>query len=339
MESNAISQLNALERLDDVMRVVGLPDLHAGRSPVGFALVTENKVYPHLISNDIGCGMSLYTTDIERRKVKLDKWVKRLSRVERFADIEAASSYSESSPITNLGTIGGGNHFAELHFVHEVIDEDEFELLGLDKKKVQVLIHSGSRGYGQQTLEEFSDIGYEGEKAQAYIEKHDDALLWAKRNRDVVARKLLGGLGYTQEPQKIIDCTHNFLEKREGQYIHRKGAVSTEIGAVVVPGSRGSLTYILKPTADTAKSAFSLSHGAGRKWARGEVKGRIWGKYDIDTIRQNKYKGVVVCHDKELLFDEAAEAYKNIDTVVQCLVEHGLIKVVATLKPMLTYKG
>lgn len=338
MESNAVAQLNALERLDDVVRVVGLPDLHAGRSPVGFALTTRDKVYPHLISNDIGCGMSLYATGIERRKAKLDKWVKRLSKV-RLADIEATSTYDEPSPISNLGTLGGGNHFAELHFVHEVFNVCEFERLGLEKKAVHMLIHSGSRGYGQQILEEFSGIGYTGAEAQAYIKKHNDTLLWASRNRDVVASKLLRYLGYTQEPQKVIGCTHNFLEQREGLYIHRKGAVSTEVGAVVIPGSRGSLTYIVKPTDDTAKSVYSLSHGAGRKWARGFVKSRIWGKYDMITIRQNKYKGVVVCHDKDLLFDEAAEAYKNIDTVVQCLVDHGLAEVIATLKPMLTYKG
>ena len=60
LEHTAITQLDALANLDGAIQVVGLPDLHAGKTPVGLALVTENKIYPHIIGNDIGCGMSLY---------------------------------------------------------------------------------------------------------------------------------------------------------------------------------------------------------------------------------------------------------------------------------------
>ena len=46
----------------------------------------------------------------------------------------------------------------------------------------------------------------------------------------------------------------------------------------------------------------------------------------------------VICEDKELLYDEAPEAYKGIDRVVADLVDAGLCRVVATLRPVLTYK-
>ena len=70
LEHTAITQLDALANLEGAVKVVGLPDLHAGKSPVGLALVTESKIYPHIIGNDIGCGMSLYNTGIEKKKMK-----------------------------------------------------------------------------------------------------------------------------------------------------------------------------------------------------------------------------------------------------------------------------
>jgi len=339
LEYTAIRQLEALAHLDNVVKVVGLPDLHAGKTPVGLVMVTENKIYPHIIGNDIGCGMGFYSTGIEKRKMKLDKWVMRLNHIRELADIETSNPYNEPSPIYDLGTIGSGNHFAEFQLISEIIDAQEFESLKLDENMVYLLIHSGSRGYGHSIISQFREIGYEGASAKAYIEKHNDALKWAKRNRDIVADKLLDYLGYTPALCKIIDCSHNFLEEWEGLFIHRKGAVSSERGPVVIPGSRGSLTYIVRPAENLEHTAFSISHGAGRKWARSLCKSRIRDKYDKDTIRQNKYKGRVVCHDTDLLFEEAPEAYKNIDTVIQSLLEYKLIKVIATLKPVLTYKG
>ena len=46
----------------------------------------------------------------------------------------------------------------------------------------------------------------------------------------------------------------------------------------------------------------------------------------------------VICEDKELLYEEAPEAYKRIDDVVSDLVELGLVRVAAILRPLITYK-
>jgi release factor H-coupled RctB family protein len=46
----------------------------------------------------------------------------------------------------------------------------------------------------------------------------------------------------------------------------------------------------------------------------------------------------VVCENKTLIYEEAPIAYKNIDIVVADLVELGLVSIVASLKPLLTYK-
>jgi release factor H-coupled RctB family protein len=46
----------------------------------------------------------------------------------------------------------------------------------------------------------------------------------------------------------------------------------------------------------------------------------------------------VICEDKDLLYEEAPQAYKNIDDVVADLIKADLIVVVASFKPLITYK-
>jgi release factor H-coupled RctB family protein len=175
------------------------------------------------------------------------------------------------------------------------------------------------------------------------MEQHNEALKWAARNREIIALRLLKATGISIEAAKMLDNVHNCVSSKlignKVQFIHRKGAVVADHGAVVIPGSRGSLTYLVKPAEDTELSGYSLAHGAGRKWERGKCKGRLEGIYTKETIKQTKFRGKVICKDTNLLFEEASEAYKNIDIVIQSLVDFGLIKVIATLKPVITLKA
>jgi release factor H-coupled RctB family protein len=171
---------------------------------------------------------------------------------------------------------------------------------------------------------------------------HDDALLWASRNRFMVAQKLTDYLGYASGLKKLIDCPHNFVERageRGEKFLHRKGAVSTLSGPVVIPGSRGSFTYIAAPSNTTGVSLDSLSHGAGRKWLRSLCKGRLKDKYDRYEIHETRMGSKTVCHDVNILYEEAPEAYKGIEHVMDALVENGLCTVIAKLKPLVTFKG
>jgi release factor H-coupled RctB family protein len=71
IEQPAVEQLHLVASLHGVTRAVGLPDLHVGRTPVGVALETEGIVYPHLVGNDIGCGMGLFETSCPVKKFDL----------------------------------------------------------------------------------------------------------------------------------------------------------------------------------------------------------------------------------------------------------------------------
>ena len=46
----------------------------------------------------------------------------------------------------------------------------------------------------------------------------------------------------------------------------------------------------------------------------------------------------VICEDRDLLYGEAPMAYKPVESVIEALVNAGLIQVIATLRPLLTYK-
>lgn len=342
IEQPAVEQLKAVLSLPGVVRAVGLPDLHAGKTPVGVALETEGVVYPHLVGNDIGCGMGLFETGCRVKKYRQDRFFSRLNEIETLRNIEADNPFQEESPIADLGTIGGGNHFAEFQAVKSVCDKAAFKSLGIVRDNVMLLVHSGSRRYGEQIFSEFSDFGglpAGEERARLYMEAHDDAILWARRNRLMVAMKLMGFLGYSSGLRLITDCGHNYVQKLGGRFLHRKGAVNAKAGPVVIPGSRGALTYIVAPSCDTALSMDSLSHGAGRKWIRSLCKGRLRDKYDRRAIRETKLKSITVCHDTNLLYEEAPEAYKNIEHIIEALVTNGLCCVIATLQPLLTFKA
>jgi release factor H-coupled RctB family protein len=85
-------------------------------------------------------------------------------------------------------------------------------------------------------------------------------------------------------------------------------------------------------------SSASLVHSAGRKWARSEARLRIRERFRKEQLVQTSLGGSVICGERELLYEEAPGAYKNTETVIQDLVDAGLVSVVATFRPLLTYK-
>jgi hypothetical protein len=53
--------------------------------------------------------------------------------------------------VGQLGTLGAGNHYAEIQVVEEIFDEQTAKRMGIDRvNQVVIMIHSGSRGLGHQ---------------------------------------------------------------------------------------------------------------------------------------------------------------------------------------------
>jgi release factor H-coupled RctB family protein len=319
-------------------------------------------IYPHLIGGDIGCGMALFQTDLLRRDVKLDRWARipfdlEHAWTDEIAEVLAKEELESTEFDEALGTLGGGNHFTELQAVEEVLDAHELKKLGLGKQQLVVLVHSGSRGLGESVLRECvtehqinaSDAG--SFAAAVYLQGHDLAVRWATVNRKLLAERFAQALG--AEASLLWDGCHNSIAPSPGltatlshrigeglgvTWVHRKGAVVDYEEPVVIPGSRGSLTYLVKPLGDGESRAWSLAHGAGRKWARSEARLRVRERFGKQLLEQTALGSRVICGERDLLYEEAPAAYKNIEAVIEDLVEAGLVSVIATFRPLLTYK-
>lgn len=349
IEQEAIDQLHQTAKLSGIERAVGLPDLHAGRGiPIGAAFWSKDIIYPHLVGNDIGCGMALWQTDMPLSKFKIDRAVKKLQGLEEPWDGDQCARLNKCGlPLSlegeALGTIGGGNHFAEFQKTEEVIDQRFFDQMGLDTKQLLLLVHSGSRGLGHAILENhIRKYGAEGLRSNSgefndYINKHDEAMVWAKLNRDIIAERFLQRLGANADCK--LDIFHNSVTPHEGGWLHRKGAAPADKSAVVIPGSRGSMTYLVRPKLEQADGAlYSLAHGAGRKWPRSNAKAKLGKRIKVSELERTDLGGRVICEDKDLIFEEAPQAYKNIESVINDLTYAGLIDVIAILRPIITYK-
>nr|DAG97886.1 MAG TPA: tRNA-splicing ligase RtcB [Ackermannviridae sp.] len=168
-----------------------MPDVHAGKGCViGFTSTTsQGKVNPHLVGNDIGCGMTL---------VKLGKIDINYKDLNDFVDLVAKKGTQSNTPfggflydfmkmsnmtisslrcgvdqdefqkITNtLGTLGGGNHFIEIG-KSEVGD-------------LYLVIHSGSRRLGNHVYKYYVSKNVEMIK-KAKSEKIKEMIVEMKKN-------------------------------------------------------------------------------------------------------------------------------------------------------------
>ena len=357
IESAAIEQLKKTAKLEGMVKAVGMPDLHPGKgSPIGASFLSQNIVYPFLIGGDIGCGMQLTILSRDVSKLHLERMVKKMKNINLKDEIvdSTKSEILKKYGVTNrefnssLGTIGQGNHFAEVQAIDEVIDVEKFSNYGLDAKKIFLLVHSGSRGYGTQTLREHTDQFRDGGLStnevefEEYFQKHNDALNWAKANRELISLKMCSVLN--SKGSFVLDIFHNFVEnyfdkKTQSKYwVHRKGAAPANKGLVVIPGSRGDYTYLVEPKDSSFESGYSLAHGAGLKWDRSSTLKKLKNFYTREQLKRTKLGSHVICNQSELLYEEAPDAYKKITSIIKDLEEANLITVIAILKPLITYK-
>ena len=350
LEGNALEQFRRISAFPGFVRGAAYPDLHPGHGiPVGAAYLFREMIYPVLIGGDVGCGMNLTATDLPLRKWKPDRALRRLTGdpetvIRRRARELCAGEEHPEDPAHQLGTLGRGNHFAELLAVDSITDQARFSAWNLNSKTLFLLIHSGSRSYGERLAFRFAaahgadGLAPESEPGRAYLAEHERLVFWAKFNRRLAARAILSLLGC--EGTEVLDSVHNRMEQTgSGLWLHRKGAAEVRSGeAVLIAGTRGSLSYLVAPKWVSKETLFSLAHGAGRKWTRLSTRARIRAKYREEELLRTAIGSRVLCPDKDLLCEEAPDAYKNIDRVIQDLREFQLIDVVAAFRPLFNCK-
>jgi release factor H-coupled RctB family protein len=306
-----------------------------------------DRLYPQLVGNDIGCGMSLFELDLPLRKFKLEKAADQLRRLEevdmddpaeRLEALGMADDYFASA----LGTVGGGNHFCEVQAVDGAGDA-----CPLDRQRIHLLVHSGSRSLGAAifadviaangAMHEGLEIGTEA--AVDYLLDHNSAVAWASLNRQMIAERAAWVL--RSEVRLVADVPHNLMRLTARGVAHHKGAAHVEPGMLApVAGSRATLSHVVRALDAVERSFGGISHGAGRKYDRRAMHGRAGGtKSEREALAVNPWGGLAICDDRNLLVEEAASAYKDAGKVVGDLEDFGLIEPVATMRPLVTYKS
>ena len=201
-------------------------------------------------------------------------------------------------------------------------------------------------------------------EGQAYLNDMRTAANYAFANRAVLTDRLFNGLkaelGEEIELSTLYDVSHN-IAKIEDHVIHgknctcavhRKGATRAFSGdqgelhdtfsqtgqPVVVPGDMGRGSWIMAGPRSQQNQAFgSACHGAGRALSRTAARRQI----NAEAKRlELKEKGVIVqAASKNILSEEAPEAYKNVDTVIENTMRAELARPVVRLEPMAVIKG
>lgn len=229
-----------------------------------------------------------------------------------------------------------------------------------ERDRVWVVLHSGSRGIGNQLAQahiatarrlakdlqlrlEDPDLAYfvEGTpEFEAYIADMLWAQDYARANRDQMMdralREVTAFIGTGRQTQRI-NCHHNFTRQEvhggERLWITRKGAIragADDLG--VIPGSMGTGTFVVRGRGSAA-SWESCSHGAGRRHSRTQAKKLFTG----DDLAAQMAGKVWLADRAASLVDEIPSAYKDIDQVMADQAD--LVEVLHTLHQVLNYKG
>ncbi len=146
--------------------------------------------------------------------------------------------------------------------------------------------------------------------------------------------------------------THTVNSQSKQLYVHRKGATRAfgpghpslpsefkSVGQpVLIGGTMGTASYILAGTEQAMQLSFgSCCHGAGRAMSRTAAKKRWHGK---DIVRHLAEKKIIIKGASTRgIAEEAPNAYKDIDTVVNSTEKAGLAKKVVRLEPMMCITG
>ena len=293
------------------------------------------------------------------------------------ADLKNLSPTAIHRAERELGTLGSGNHFIEIQVLQQIFDEDLAKKWGLFANQICIMIHTGSRALGHQTCIDytkrfFNEQSKYGIKAPifnlaslptdsptgaAYLSAMAGCVNFAFANRQLIThlvREVFSELLASRNPTLTLlyDVAHNIAkwELHQGKkvLVHRKGATRAlpaghpqnpqhymDTGhPAIVPGSMGTSSYLMVGLPQAEQTFYSINHGAGRAMSRTKAKKSI-------KIQDFEEKMGTIIYNKPfyVIADEAPQAYKDIDLVIETLVEAGITKKVAKLRPLAVIKG
>ncbi len=244
-----------------------------------------------------------------------DEFGSDLARIEENgcmpADRAAVPKAAAQKGSAQIGTLGGGNHFIEIQYVREVLDEEMARTLGVSNGQIVVMIHSGSRRFGYEVADHYMNVAAhrpvnsgrpkmlsylptDTAAGRDYIAAMGAAANFAFVNRHVMAllvRRCFNRMFGPTPLRLVYDVTHNMAKLESHQdgmlWVHRKGATrafgpdrmtATEFARIgqpiITPGSMGTASFLMVGTGRSEESLSSVNHGAGRVMSRTAALGR-----------------------------------------------------------------
>lgn len=306
----------------------------------------------------------------------------------RTADAKAVSKRAKARGEAQIGTLGAGNHYAEVQVVDEIYDSAAAKQMGIEQMgQVCVMIHSGSRGFGHQVAtdalaempaamkrdqikvndRQLACARINSPEGQQYIKAMSAAANFAWLNRASMTRQARDAFAQVfsttaddLDMNVVYDVSHNIAKfeehvvdgKRLNVLVHRKGAtrafapghalvpsVYRDIGQpVLIGGTMGTCSYVLLGTDGGMRDTFgSTCHGAGRAQSRSQAKRELSSEQVLDRLRE---QGIAIrVASKNLVQEEAPEAYKDVNDVVDTCHRAGISKKAIRLRPIAVIKG
>jgi tRNA-splicing ligase RtcB (3'-phosphate/5'-hydroxy nucleic acid ligase) len=176
------------------------------------------------------------------------------------ADPDKVSSTAKNRGLTQLGTLGSGNHFLEIQKVDKILNPETAKVFGIKEEgQVMVMIHCGSRGYGHQVCSDYLRVMEHAVQkykitlpdrelacapgnsveAKDYFQAMACAVNYAFANRQAIMHWVRQSFQqvYHEDPEKfglklVYDVAHNIAKVETHQidggkkkvWVHRKGA-------------------------------------------------------------------------------------------------------------------
>jgi tRNA-splicing ligase RtcB len=373
LDGEALVQAKNLANLPFVhSHVAIMPDAHMGYGmPIGGIMAADGVVVPNAVGVDIGCGMCAVQTSLRhidtgrlkkilgliRKSVPVGFMHHRKKQREEFMpgppdsvslDELTVVRREYDSARTQVGTLGGGNHFIEIQRG--------------DDGYIWLMIHSGSRNLGLKVATFYNRLAVElngrlgpeipkkwqlaylpadSDEGRAYLREMNYCVDFALANRKLMMDRVLALLDQVAGPfalERFINIAHNYarLEEHFGKnvYVHRKGATSAQRGEEgIIPGSQGAPSYIVRGLGNP-DSFCSCSHGAGRRLGRKQAQRSLDLKKERRALER---QGILHAIRGKRDLDEAPGAYKDIDRVIAA--QQDLVEVKVRLRPLAVVKG
>ena len=268
----------------------------------------------------------------------------------------------------SIGTLGGGNHFIEIDKskdgkfflvihtgsrnlgkqvaeIYQKLAVDlalgKEEMFHQQEKIISEYKAAGRRSEIQEAIKELhrqfkikrSEVPHElcwvyGEYLENYLHDMKICQEFAKLNRETIAKILLERVGISAG--ESFHTTHNYIDVDEK--IIRKGAISAKKNEkILIPINMrdGSVLAVGKGNPDWN---FSAPHGAGRIMSRFDAKNSL----SMEEYK-NSMDGIYTTSINEGTLDEAPQAYKSLDDIIDVIGDTA--EILDVMKPVYNFKA